>query len=156
MWQNSWGLSTRSIGVLIMVHGDDRGLVLPPRVAPVQAVIVYFHTSKTSDADVQRLRETVGSPRDCDVGEGAGRAAGRGGGARGGGFPRELQPRVEVRGLGAEGRAAAHRARAARSRRPPSRLRAPRRPLPRGEARRGVGGHRAGRGGGGRTAETEV
>ena len=62
MWQNSWGLTTRSIGVLIMVHGDDRGLVLPPRVAPVQAVIVYFHTSKTSDADVQRLREAVGIP----------------------------------------------------------------------------------------------
>ena len=59
VWQNSWGLTTRSIGVLIMVHGDDRGLVLPPRVAPVQAVIVYFHTSKTSDADVQRLREAA-------------------------------------------------------------------------------------------------
>lgn len=36
-WQNSWGLTTRSIGVCVMVHGDDNGLVLPPRVAPVQA-----------------------------------------------------------------------------------------------------------------------
>jgi prolyl-tRNA synthetase len=39
-WQNSWGLSTRSIGGLIMVHGDDNGLVFPPNVAPIQIVIV--------------------------------------------------------------------------------------------------------------------
>ena len=39
-WQTSWGTSTRMIGGLIMVHGDDRGLVLPPRVAPIQAVIL--------------------------------------------------------------------------------------------------------------------
>jgi prolyl-tRNA synthetase len=36
VWQNSWGLTTRTIGVMIMVHGDDKGLVLPPRVAPCQ------------------------------------------------------------------------------------------------------------------------
>ncbi|MEF9989534.1 MAG: proline--tRNA ligase [Christensenellaceae bacterium] len=39
-WQTSWGTSTRMIGGLIMVHGDERGLRLPPRVAPVQCVIV--------------------------------------------------------------------------------------------------------------------
>ena len=39
-WQTSWGVSWRLIGAMIMVHGDDRGLVLPPRVAPVQAVVV--------------------------------------------------------------------------------------------------------------------
>lgn len=39
-YQNSWGFTTRSIGVAIMVHGDDIGLVLPPRVAKVQAVFV--------------------------------------------------------------------------------------------------------------------
>jgi len=38
--QTSWGMSTRLIGALIMVHGDDSGLVLPPRVAPVQVIIV--------------------------------------------------------------------------------------------------------------------
>ena len=38
--QTSWGMSTRLIGAVIMVHGDDNGLVMPPRVAPVQAVIV--------------------------------------------------------------------------------------------------------------------
>jgi prolyl-tRNA synthetase len=40
VWQNSWGLSTRSIGVMVMVHGDNQGLVLPPRVASVQVVVV--------------------------------------------------------------------------------------------------------------------
>merc|ERR1712039_1047714 len=39
-WQNSWGITQRTIGVLIMVHGDDKGLVLPPRVAGFQVVIV--------------------------------------------------------------------------------------------------------------------
>ncbi|XP_012532883.1 bifunctional glutamate/proline--tRNA ligase [Monomorium pharaonis] len=40
VYQNSWGLTTRTIGVMIMVHGDDRGLVLPPNVAPVQIVVI--------------------------------------------------------------------------------------------------------------------
>lgn len=40
VWQTSWGLTTRSIGALIMVHGDERGLVLPPKVAPFQAVVI--------------------------------------------------------------------------------------------------------------------
>lgn len=40
VWQTSWGLSTRSLGGLIMAHGDDNGLVLPPKIAPLQVVIV--------------------------------------------------------------------------------------------------------------------
>ena len=40
VWQNSWGLSTRSIGALILAHGDDNGLVLPPKLAPIKVVIV--------------------------------------------------------------------------------------------------------------------
>jgi len=40
VWQNSWGLSTRTIGVMVMIHGDDQGLVMPPRVSSVQVVIV--------------------------------------------------------------------------------------------------------------------
>ncbi|KAM3722197.1 Bifunctional glutamate/proline--tRNA ligase [Dirofilaria immitis] len=39
-WQNSWGLSTRTIGALVMIHGDNCGLVLPPRVAAIQMIIV--------------------------------------------------------------------------------------------------------------------
>lgn len=50
VWQNSWGLSTRAIGVMVMVHGDNQGLVLPPRVASIQAVVVPCGiTAKTTD-----------------------------------------------------------------------------------------------------------
>ncbi|KAK0715281.1 hypothetical protein B0H67DRAFT_490145 [Lasiosphaeris hirsuta] len=40
VWQNSWGLSTRVIGVMVMIHGDDKGLVLPPRIAKIQAILI--------------------------------------------------------------------------------------------------------------------
>ncbi len=40
VWQTSWGFSTRSLGALIMAHGDDNGLSLPPNIAPIQVVIV--------------------------------------------------------------------------------------------------------------------
>jgi len=40
VWQNSWGLSTRVIGVMVMIHGDDKGLVLPPRIAKIQAIMI--------------------------------------------------------------------------------------------------------------------
>lgn len=54
VWQNSWGLSTRTIGVMVMVHGDNQGLVLPPRVASVQAIVVPCGiTAKTTEE--QRL-----------------------------------------------------------------------------------------------------
>lgn len=42
-WTTSWGLSTRFVGAIIMVHGDDQGLVLPPRLAPYQAVLVPIY-----------------------------------------------------------------------------------------------------------------
>jgi len=48
VYQTSWGMSTRIIGALIMSHSDDKGLVLPPRIAPVQAVILLIVDSKTS------------------------------------------------------------------------------------------------------------
>ncbi|KAG0088724.1 ribose-phosphate pyrophosphokinase 1 [Podila epicladia] len=51
-WQNSWGFSTRSLGVMVMVHGDDKGLVLPPRVAAVQVMIIPCGlNAKASDED---------------------------------------------------------------------------------------------------------
>jgi bifunctional glutamyl/prolyl-tRNA synthetase len=40
VYQNSWGLSTRTIGAMVMIHGDDQGLVLPPRLACIQVVII--------------------------------------------------------------------------------------------------------------------
>ncbi|KAF7975507.1 hypothetical protein HWV62_9308 [Athelia sp. TMB] len=58
VWQNSWGLSTRTIGVMVMVHGDNQGLVLPPRVASVQVVIVPCGiTAKTTEADRASINE---------------------------------------------------------------------------------------------------
>ncbi len=49
-WQTSWGLSTRSIGGLILSHGDNNGLVLPPKIAPIQVVILpVFDNSPSSE-----------------------------------------------------------------------------------------------------------
>ncbi len=53
-WQTSWGFSTRVIGALVMIHGDDKGLVLPPRVAPIQVVIVPI---PYKDTDTQLIQE---------------------------------------------------------------------------------------------------
>jgi prolyl-tRNA synthetase len=47
VWQTSWGTTTRLIGALVMVHGDDRGLNLPPKVAPVQVIIIPIMFDKT-------------------------------------------------------------------------------------------------------------
>ena len=55
-WTTSWGLSTRFIGAIIMVHGDDKGLVLPPKLAPIQVVIIpIFRT----DEEKARVMETT-------------------------------------------------------------------------------------------------
>lgn len=57
-YQTSWGLSTRTIGAMIMIHGDDKGLVLPPRVASLQVVIVPCGiTAKTSKEEEKALIE---------------------------------------------------------------------------------------------------
>lgn len=45
-WQTSWGLTTRTIGVMVMVHGDDTGLVLPPNISPTQVAIVPIPSKK--------------------------------------------------------------------------------------------------------------
>ncbi len=46
VYQTSWGMTTRLIGAIIMVHGDDRGLVLPPRISPVQVMVVPIQQRK--------------------------------------------------------------------------------------------------------------
>ncbi len=51
VWQSSWGVSTRLIGGLIMAHGDQRGLVLPPKVAPVQVVVIPVAAHKEGVSD---------------------------------------------------------------------------------------------------------
>ena len=56
-WQTSWGVSWRLVGGLIMVHGDDRGLILPPQVAPIQVVIVPIHKDKNANLVKEKARE---------------------------------------------------------------------------------------------------
>ncbi|KAL6938104.1 hypothetical protein ACO0RG_004643 [Hanseniaspora osmophila] len=59
-FQNSWGLSTRSIGVMVMIHSDNKGLVIPPRVSQFQAVIIPVGvTSKTSEEERTRINKTA-------------------------------------------------------------------------------------------------
>eukprot|EP00600_Ochromonadales_sp_CCMP1393_P006253 CAMPEP_0174960260 /NCGR_PEP_ID=MMETSP0004_2-20121128/3612_1 /TAXON_ID=420556 /ORGANISM="Ochromonas sp., Strain CCMP1393" /LENGTH=703 /DNA_ID=CAMNT_0016208627 /DNA_START=14 /DNA_END=2122 /DNA_ORIENTATION=- len=58
-WQTSWGLTTRSIGVAVMVHGDNKGLVLPPRVAPVQAVICPISMKSLDWKDLVRYADDI-------------------------------------------------------------------------------------------------
>ncbi|KAF6262604.1 hypothetical protein COO60DRAFT_1494915 [Scenedesmus sp. NREL 46B-D3] len=60
-WQNSWGLTTRSLGVMIMTHGDDKGLVLPPRVAPKQLVIIPIPKSGSAQDGVTAMFEQAKS-----------------------------------------------------------------------------------------------
>lgn len=55
VWQTSWGFSTRSIGGLVMTHGDDGGLVLPPRLAPTQVVIIPIRLDEEKMKVVQEL-----------------------------------------------------------------------------------------------------
>ncbi len=56
-WQNSYAITTRSIGVMIIMHGDDKGLVLPPSIAPIEAVIVPIIFEKTRDAVLKKAQE---------------------------------------------------------------------------------------------------
>ena len=51
-WQTSWGISWRLMGALIMTHGDDKGLILPPRISPIQVILVPIYYNETD-------RETV-------------------------------------------------------------------------------------------------
>jgi len=63
VWQNSWGFSTRSIGAMLMAHGDDAGLVLPPRVAAVQVVIIPVTQEKEVVGAAQKLAGELGDVR---------------------------------------------------------------------------------------------
>ncbi len=56
-WQNTWGFSTRELGVMVAIHGDDKGLILPPKVAPIQVVIVPIYDSKTREEVLKEAKE---------------------------------------------------------------------------------------------------
>ena len=56
VWGTSWGVSTRLMGALVMAHSDDEGLVLPPKLAPIQVVIVPIYKTGELDALLERIR----------------------------------------------------------------------------------------------------
>ena len=56
VWGTSWGVSTRLMGALVMAHSDDDGLVLPPKLAPIQVVIVPIYKTGELDALLERIR----------------------------------------------------------------------------------------------------
>ncbi|MEC9073854.1 MAG: proline--tRNA ligase [Thermoproteota archaeon] len=58
-WQTSWGVSWRLIGGMIMVHGDDRGLVLPPRVAPIQVIIIPIYYSDEDKGKIGKVSKEI-------------------------------------------------------------------------------------------------
>ncbi|GFE55384.1 prolyl-tRNA synthetase [Babesia ovis] len=57
--QTSWGFTTRSIGVSVMIHGDDKGLVLPPRVSKIQIVIVPIITKKEMQKEIMDVADDI-------------------------------------------------------------------------------------------------
>lgn len=59
VWTTSWGLSTRFIGAIIMIHGDDQGLILPPKVAPTQIVIVPIYRNDEEKSKVMQVVEKI-------------------------------------------------------------------------------------------------
>lgn len=54
VYQNSWGLTTRTIGVMVLVHGDNKGLVLPPRIADIQAIVVPCGITASSSTEERK------------------------------------------------------------------------------------------------------
>jgi prolyl-tRNA synthetase len=58
-WTTSWGVSTRMVGAVVMTHGDDQGLVLPPRLAPIQVVIVPIWRKNRQRAEVLEAAEKL-------------------------------------------------------------------------------------------------
>lgn len=58
-WTTSWGLSTRMVGAVIMVHGDDQGLILPPKIAPTQLIIIPIWTSEEGKEEVLKAVEDI-------------------------------------------------------------------------------------------------
>ena len=109
-WTTSWGVSTRMVGGLIMAHGDDQGLVVPPALAPIQAVVLLVRDEDgAGDAGRRARRRAEGRRR-----AGAPRRPGR----------HQLRPPRHR--LGDQGRPRAHRGRPPRPGRGPGHHRAPR------------------------------
>src|SRR3989344_3429531 len=57
VYQNTWAITTRMLGILVMIHGDDKGLILPPKIAPTQVVIVPIITKKDKERVLKKALE---------------------------------------------------------------------------------------------------
>ncbi len=57
VYQNSWGLTTRSIGIMLAIHGDDKGLILPPKIAPIQVIIIPILFGKNKEKILKKCKE---------------------------------------------------------------------------------------------------
>ena len=67
VWQNTWAISTRVIGILIYAHGDDKGIVLPPNIAPNKAVIIPILFKQTQDKVLKKAKELAKTLKKYDV-----------------------------------------------------------------------------------------
>lgn len=67
VWQTSWGISWRVIGALIMVHGDDKGLILPPKISPTQVIIVPIYKDQSKDVVKQKAYELEKKLKDFNI-----------------------------------------------------------------------------------------
>ena len=123
----SWGVSTRLIGGVIMTHGDDDGLRLPPAIAPRQIVVVPMLRDKPEDAEVLAYGEALVTALNALTRASASPCA------RCSTRSRSSRPRSA--GTGCAGRAGHRRDRPARRRRRPGHLHAPRRPARRRQGR---------------------
>jgi len=67
-WQTSWGVSWRLIGGMIMTHGDDKGLILPPKIAPIQVVIIpIYYTNDDKDSVIQKAHQIKDDLTEIDL-----------------------------------------------------------------------------------------
>jgi prolyl-tRNA synthetase len=67
VWQTSWGISWRIIGALIMVHGDDKGLILPPKISPTQVIIVPIYKDQSKEVVKQKAYELEKKLKDFNI-----------------------------------------------------------------------------------------
>ena len=67
VWQTSWGISWRVIGALIMVHGDDKGLILPPKISPTQIIIVPIYKDESKEIVKEKAYELENKLKDSNI-----------------------------------------------------------------------------------------
>jgi len=66
-WQTSWGITTRLIGAIIMVHGDDKGLIIPPKIAPIHAVIIPILFDKSKEKILKKAEEIKNKLKEYNI-----------------------------------------------------------------------------------------